>query len=641
MPDERPWRPLRPTLPPGAAARWTALCEAIVGAQGDAAALARLREALPEALGVLPEADRPALRAAALVALDLSQQGWEARLDAGLHLRSPAHDTDPQVQKARTRARLLIQRDRQLQEPATQAFLRRMEARAPHGGGWRSVRDLTRDGAALAARLREAIGAPDAAERLAEVIQPRLELVEETRRCAHTGLLLRDIWRYFRHTWSTPYRSVPGRGMAWLVRDAAAPNEPIIGLLALVSPPAQISARDRWLGWEPDAVVARLRHAPTDALARWLVGELARARAELFVQDLIEDGVISPSALRAPDEEALARLRAEARRARAVHGRFARPTTPDADPEATDWEARARSPLFRAKRALLLAALLEAARGLGPGLLRAPSAATLAEALSRPEGARAARILARRAKADRMGAQLAELGVCGALPPYSALLGGKLVAMLAASPEVQAAYAARYGGAASLIASSMAGRPVTRDARLFAITTSSLYGRATAQYARLSAPAEALGGPAGARLTYRDLGLTLGYGTAHLSEEAAEALTRLAEQRAGGQRASSLLGEGVSPKLRKLRGGLEALGFPADALLLHGGHRRVYGLALVARPQDAALGLDPDQEPLIPQDEPRAGTERIVAWWRARWLVGRVGRSGVLERHGGRMGEAG
>jgi hypothetical protein len=30
-----------------------------------------------------------------------------------------------------------------------------------------------------------------------------------------------DIWRYFRHTWTYQYTSVPGRTMMFLVRDQA------------------------------------------------------------------------------------------------------------------------------------------------------------------------------------------------------------------------------------------------------------------------------------------------------------------------------------------------------------------------------------------------------------------------------------
>ena len=55
----------------------------------------------------------------------------------------------------------------------------------------------------------------------------------------------------------------------------------------------------------------------------------------------------------------------------------------------------------------------------------------------------------------------AGLTICGAIPPYNEVLGGKLVAMLMMSPEVVAEYRRRYAGMPSVIASSMAGRPIS------------------------------------------------------------------------------------------------------------------------------------------------------------------------------------
>ena len=49
----------------------------------------------------------------------------------------------------------------------------------------------------------------------------------------------------------------------------------------------------------------------------------------------------------------------------------------------------------------------------------------------------------RKAKADRVGTAIADLTVCGAVPPYNELLGGKLVALLMAGPEMTAEYRRR------------------------------------------------------------------------------------------------------------------------------------------------------------------------------------------------------
>ncbi len=47
---------------------------------------------------------------------------------------------------------------------------------------------------------------------------------------------------------------------------------------------------------------------------------------------------------------------------------------------------------------------------------------------------------------------MTDITVCGAVPPYNAILGGKLVAMLAAGPEMVEAYRERYQEAESEIA---------------------------------------------------------------------------------------------------------------------------------------------------------------------------------------------
>ena len=76
-----------------------------------------------------------------------------------------------------------------------------------------------------------------------------------------------------------------------------------------------------------------------------------------------------------------------------------------------------------------------------------------------------------------LASQVVDVSVCGAVHPYTELLGGKLVALLLHSEEVRQLYEAQYGDRISLIASQMAGRPICRSACLKVLTTTkSLWG---------------------------------------------------------------------------------------------------------------------------------------------------------------------
>ena len=68
------------------------------------------------------------------------------------------------------------------------------------------------------------------------------------------------------------------------------------------------------------------------------------------------------------------------------------------------------------------------------------------------------------------------------------MLGGKLVAMLMASPQVVNEYQELYGKQPGEIASRLAGKNVVRPAELVFLTTTSLYHVGSSQYERIRIP---------------------------------------------------------------------------------------------------------------------------------------------------------
>lgn len=583
--------------------------------------------------------DQPRLAAAAHVVIDLVEQGWTVRVDKDEPLLiSPHTHDDRETEKARIRRQEHLRRDAQLRQPSVRRFIDSMERIHQHDGRLVSIFNLMRDGRELAATLEVSPGRVDA-------IQPYVQIVDSSSVCELTGFRLHDIWRYFRHTWSNAYSTVPGRSMPILIRDAATEHHAVIGLAAISSPIVQIAERDNWMQWDTKQFVAAIEVEPTDKVACWLAHRIKTQLCEIYVDDLLRDGVLQPNDLKRPTQEVITRLRADAERHRAKHHRGG-PIREIRSIETDAWVDRAETHLFRSKRSALLAETLEIQGLLGTYLGQRPTTAGLRRALADPKAKRQIGRLARRARGERVGTVIADLTVCGAVAPYNALAAGKLVGALAVSPIVLAAYRNKYTRP-SEIASAMAGRPITREARLAFIGTTSLYGTGSSQYNRLFWPASAMGGPDDARMGFHELGRSRSFGTSHFSDATVEALVRLSEHSGGLVRVNSLFGEGVSPRLRKVRLGLAALGWPTNELLKHGRERILYGVPLVENVRDFALGID--QEPVYLLDPVPCDSGKLVAqWWFERWACKRAVQEHVQEamrqhrlvrpvRHGARV----
>jgi hypothetical protein len=563
---------------------------------------------------------------------DIVEQGWKIRVKGdAVAVRPPDEEADPGVEKERVRRQELLKRDEQLSKPSVGRFIADMERPREFLGSFVSIFSLMRDGRELAESLEAARTELDDGTAIwRRSIDPYVQVVSTGARCEHTGLRLIHVWRYFRHTWTNQYTSTPGRTMLLLVRDRAAPRHPVIGIAALGSAIVQIRERDEWIGWQPNEFLATLDQHPELHWARWVMRRLDSSVAEIYLDDLLEEGLYWPSLWDEPTDEAIEKLRKEAETRRRDHHRFARRADFKSASGAADvsvWRSRAESDLFRSKRCLALADLLRSRRALLPHLAPTPSRRGLAAALADTDARRAIGDVLRRAKGEAVGTEIADLTVCGAVAPYNVLLGGKLVSMLAVSPSVIRAYQERYGMYSSEIASSQAGRPIRRRSNLVFIGTTSLYGSSTSQYNRLRLPRSVLS--ATDDVFFRRLGKSRSFGTSHLSSESVSALVRLAEQSRTGVRVNSIFGEGVNPKLRKIRDGLDLLGWPSDGLLQHRRPRIVYGVSLVENLLPYLLGLDRTPRYVFRRNVAN-DVERIGSWWFERWLSKRVGSPEVL-----------
>jgi hypothetical protein len=121
-------------------------------------------------------------------------------------------------------------------------------------------------------------------------------------------------------------------------------------------------------------------------------------------------------------------------------------------------------------------------------------------------------------------------------------------------------------------------------------------------------------------------------GTFQFGDQTVSELALLLSQSKRGQQVNSVFGEGVNPRLRKLRDGLDALGLPTDALLNHGGPRLVYGVKRIENAHAYLLGMEKQPKYILAQKNPRGLTQQIVCWWMKRWLLPRIAREGILER---------
>lgn len=583
------------------------------------------RRALNSLIGNLA-ADTAEMRVAFSVLVDLFAQGWSIRVENDeIYCARPLANLDAASEKNRVRSGLMIARDEQLREPSVRAFIQAMERSRLYEGKWVSIFSLMRDGIELAANLDAALDCdPQTGEKAyAQVIQPYLAFADEGSMCPFTGLRLLDIWRYFRHTWLTPFRSTPGRTMPILIRDAAAVNHPIIGIAALSSSIVQQSERDKWIGWRGEDVLQELDEQPTLENAEWLLGKLSDLIDSVYIGDLLKERAIRSVDIKAPEWSIVEKLRALGEERRDAH-KMQPPGTRSKHGLAGDWLNEAQTDLFTFKRASTLADLLEVRMAFNQAGLVYPEASSLKDALQSDDFRVAVAKLVRRIKGNNVGINMMDISVAGAVEPYRAILGGKLVSMLLCSPEVVQEYEARYSKQPSVIASAMRGRAVYKTPSLVLLCTTGLFGSGSSQYNRISIPA----GPS--RIRFVKLDQRTEFGTFHFSQTTMAEMKRLSELDFQGTITNGIFGEGVNPKMRKIRESLDRVGLPANELLKHSTPRAVYAIALCKNYRNLLLGRETEPEYFFPKSLGLSGTHEITEAWITRWLVPRVSNPDAL-----------
>ena len=571
------------------------------------------------------------------IIVDLVGHGWSVllRKDVLKITRKDEEHASTLHEKEYVRQRHLRERNAQLLEPSVRKFIEKIECRTLNKKGWHSIFSLMRDGRELAGvlhKVRKIVDSEARQDALSSAIQPYLQFVERDEICEHTDLPLMDIWRYFRHTWVTTYKTLPGRSMSILVRDGAAPNHPVIGIAALGSSIVQQKIRDLWIGWEPEAITSNLITTAGVKDVRWLLDALDQQISHIYIKDLIAEKVLSTRRLKRPNEELIAMLRGISSEAKKAHQLYPKATDIKKTVESSvAWEILAKTNLYKSKRASVLADLLSARLIFSEWKLEKADAKGIREALRDRRVRQAITGLLRKIKAEHVGIDMMDIIICGAVPPYNYLLGGKLVCTLLASPEVTKYYNDRYGSQQSVIASSMRGAPVVRSPQLVLLGTTSLYGVGSSQYNRIKIPVEMAGGKETEYIAYEELGKSVGFGSFQFSSATLGVMEVLLSRSTKGKKVNSIFGEGVNPLMRKIRDALQIVGLPQDEVLKHKRSRIIYGVPLARNFREVLAGKQKRPKYKIPQTKPVERTRSLAEYWRTRWLSKRIDRADVLQ----------
>jgi hypothetical protein len=564
---------------------------------------------------------------------DLILQGWTPGADDdGIYILPPqvsAGGDDPSDAKSDLRNSFRFAVADQLLSASVSAFILKMERQG--------VAALFADGPELAHRIEEA--EKNGGSLLA--VRPVLEMVTPESRDPDTGLRLQDVWRYSRLQWSIPYQQTPGRNMHYLIRDEAGPNRPVIGIAALGNAILGLAQRDDALGWSLSSLARRLDSSSISdqkKVVRHLVGFLRTEADLIFKDDFDLKGLSTEQAvayLYASEKAADSSRRGDLQRAgderteeyqliREAHNRVEH-----GQPDEVDWVSVAKTQLYRRKRSANLGDTLRALSVFDEaGVEEDP--ARMGEIMWTEDGRRAVETVLRRIKQQAVAENVMEIITCGAVSPYQPILGGKLVAMLMTSPQVVNDVKRRYNGKVSLIASGMAGRPIRRKPALSLLTTSSLYAFGSAQYNRVRVPGRIVGSDG--EIRYERVGSTDSFGTVQFAADTTDSLIASARLANNKQRiVNNLFGEGMSPKLRSLRMGIDALGLRPEEFLRHHSPRLLYAVPLATNSDDVLFGLTRTPKYVLPIKGGAKTTAAIAGQWAERWLKGRLSRPETVD----------
>lgn len=196
--------------------------------------------------------------------------------------------------------------------------------------------------------------------------------------------------------------------------------------------------------------------------------------------------------------------------------------------------------------------------------------------------------------------QTMDIYTLGAVPPYGQLLGGKLIALTAASNKVRQAYLRKYGRRKT----EMMGREL--PANLVALTTTSAFGRSSI-YNRLKYNSELVAQP---------IGFTEGYGSFHLIP-----IYPLLRDYLKQQGVPVRGGFGAGPRIvwQTCTRAFDRLGLPRE-LLKHGVEREVFLLPMIRNLKDFMEG-----HASCPMHFDRPFSS-LAQWWHERWLMPRAER---------------
>ena len=577
------------------------------------------------------------------VLMDLSLQGWIFEIEDGsLTLKMENDNLDD---KQKLRYRLSVEKNAQFKSPSVAAFIKRMESNKNYQGKNISVRNLIGDKHFLIRQIQNC----------QKVCEPYIQIVTGERD-ALTGYRLSDIWRYFRYTWSIPYKTMPGRNMFYLVRDRLQSYHPVIGIFALGNSVLNLTVRDDDIGWTVDAIKRNMALKTEETFCEQIISgtdgkrvktKISRAietEAEHFTRATEYANKMYPLLLK-NIEEAISEIylkdlgyhrntkypkQEKINELIAMAEEYAEKSINNKNNEkAPNWEEEAQSNLFKRKRAAELAKLLET-KCIFNEVKGSTNLERLNQLLATETGRKAIHTALIANRKRKIGSNMMDIIVCGSIPPYNELLGGKLISILSCSPTVISDYTHRYENQVSEIASRMKGQRVIRDSKLVYLGTTSLYAVGSSQYNRIKVPLSE-----NSNLEFRKIGITEGFGTVFFSKETTSLFSKLLELQDGGKKINHVFGEGTSPRFRMISRGLSSIGIKADAFLKHYSPRIVYSINLANNTNEYLLGIDKDADYGYDLNNPtivEQKTQELIDYWYNRWLTKRLTTVNIEQR---------